>query len=485
MRYPVTFLQQSRLLYEESMWNIGHPIIPFNVGSALLLEGSLDVAALERSLNLIVDRHAGLHAAIMQAGGLSSSEREIMIGNLLGVPDIGLDLYSQCLVDCAPLQLPVHFIESLDLEGQEVEIENIMTRSLATPYDYTRPPFVRAHLFRLSNDRHLLIVSIHHFVCDMSGLQLFIGEIEIFYNSIVSQTSPRLPVIKRNFLDFALEQNLRAKNNSYDDSICYWNNQLVSFWPAQPNLDDLKPLNIKSGYPTDFETDTEALFLDISDLKLWRSYAKKKHISLNMLFTAACMILIKKYARKDDAIAVWSNFANRTNPDYQNAIGSYVNTLILGIKLSDRLTINEVLLNVRTCVLNAIKHQSAPLPLVLSKFNPASPTGNGIQIVCDTIPLCRSEICQYKTNPITIKPIPMPEFMMGDISSALLIRLCHYSTFGMLTASFPKDKISEDPVLKMLEEIKNIIIWCMDNDNEIIANYKMMHDSQSPGKSSS
>jgi NRPS condensation-like uncharacterized protein len=477
MEYPLTFVQEGRLISEEYRWNIGRRIIPFTVDTTLLLEGSLNIAALEQSLNLVIDRHAGLRAAFMRAGNYSSAEREIKISNLIGSDCLDSGLYAQYPVDSAPLQIKLHFIESLDPEEQEIEINGILERARATPFDYTRPPFIHAHLFQLSCDRHLLILIIDHFVCDMNGLHLLVGELGIFYDSLISQSSRSLPVLKRNFLDFALEQNLQAKNNGFDDAIHYWRGQLTKFWPAQPNLDDLKPLLLKSTDPNPKQSDmgAEVLPLSADDLGRWKGYAKKKKISLNMLFIAACMIIFKKYSGKNDAVALWSNLANVTDPDYMNAIGSYVNTHILGIELSDSSTINEVLLSVRTCVLNAIKNQSAPLSLVMSKPEPLSALNNGFQILCDAILSGKSSAPRYRSNYITIKQAPRPESLMGGIIGGLTVRLSHYGTDGMLIVSFPKKKLESDRVFRMLEEIKYLISWCMENEMDVLANYKLLN----------
>jgi hypothetical protein len=118
MKYPLTFLQESRLICEEHMWNMGRHMAPFFVAGTHLLEGMLNVAALEQSLNLVIDRHAGLRAAFIPTGGLSSLERKIKISNLMDTYPIDSDLYAQYIVDRAPLQIKVHFIESLDAEEQ-------------------------------------------------------------------------------------------------------------------------------------------------------------------------------------------------------------------------------------------------------------------------------------------------------------------------------------------------------------------------------
>jgi NRPS condensation-like uncharacterized protein len=186
MRYPITFVQESRLIVEEYMWNVGRQIDPFYISMALIIEGSLNIAALERAMNLMIERHGGLRAAFMQAGDMNPSERELAISNSINMPVLNSGLYAQYVADSAPLQIEVSFVETLDAEEQEIEIENLLRRSFARPFDYTRPPFIKAHLFRLSHDRHFLVLLLSHLICDMYGLQLFSKELAIIYDALAA-----------------------------------------------------------------------------------------------------------------------------------------------------------------------------------------------------------------------------------------------------------------------------------------------------------
>jgi hypothetical protein len=84
MKSPLTFLQESRLICEEHMWNMGRHMAPFFVAGAYFLEGTLNIATLEQSLNLVIDRHAGLRAAFMLTGGLSSFAPSTSLSSLAG-----------------------------------------------------------------------------------------------------------------------------------------------------------------------------------------------------------------------------------------------------------------------------------------------------------------------------------------------------------------------------------------------------------------
>jgi hypothetical protein len=215
----------------------------------------------------------------------------------------------------------------------------------------------------------------------------------------------------------------------------------------------------------------EELALPHELMDAWNALIKKRKITLYMLYIAACMIMFKK-SSNNDAGAVWSIFANKTNLDYLNAIGNFANLHFLGADFSDRSTVSEILSSVRATVLNAIANQSAPFNLVMSRGNPV-PNAGGIFIVCDMVQLNNVEASYYKSCNLSIQHSPVPEYLMSIGENMLAIRLWHYLQGGLLTISFSKKKLTLNGAFSMLIELRNIITWCVDNENERAAKYKL------------
>jgi hypothetical protein len=470
MNYPVTFVQESRLILEEYMWNMERPIDPFHVASALYIDGSLNIAALEQALNLIIQRHGGLRAAFVPSGNLARSEREAIISNALSAPIVNSGLYAQRLAESASLQIHVNILETMDPEEQDIEIENILGRSIAAPFHYACPPFMRAHLFQLSAERHLLVLIVNHLVCDANGLIIMRRELEILYDSIVSQTPVPLPAVKRHFGDFAREQYQKAQNDDYDNAISYWRHQLIRFGSAQPKLGDMPPSFRNPVKPMDSGMGVRTLPLGVDILESWGKNANTHKISLFMLYLAGCMILFRKYGNAN-AVALWTNFSNNADPEYINAIGSYTNTHLLGVELSSHATVNDLLQSVRLCVLNAIANQSAPLSLVMAKPRPLSIPGASLQLVCDMIKTNQKLASEYRSKYISIKHAPLPEYMVGHWSQGLLLRLVHNGNKGSLFAVFPKRQMGGEGALNMLREIQSTITWCTINGERKIIEF--------------
>jgi hypothetical protein len=472
MKYPVTLNQESQLMFEESMWNLGRPTEPFYLPSVLRLEGPLNVVVLEQALNSVIERHAALRTAFVRAGVLIPSEREQALSALKNARAFATGLYEQYFVDRAPIQLQMNFIEFMDPEEQDIEIENILRRSYKTPFDYSKPPFVKAHLFQLSPDRHLLVFMVHHVICDMYSLLIFNRDLVAFYNSIASHSAPQLPAIKRHFMDFAAEQYDRIIDNFYHKMIDYWGKQLLQYHSARINWNDLPSYYRGTTNAKSPKVGTEELALSFDLMESLAKFSRKKGMTFYMLYLSACAIFFEKLM-PNNAFAVWANLANKTNLDSVNAIGFFANIHLVGIELSGLSTVNEILSKVRISVLNAIANQSVPLQPVMKQFGPM-PQATGTQIVCDMIQMSNLGHSLFKANTIKFQPMPPPEYLLTSLTG-LIFRFLHYGKFGMLSASFPEFSLGNDGARSMLKEIANVMRWIVDHEHESIANYKLMN----------
>jgi hypothetical protein len=475
MKYPVTLNQEYTLLHQEYQWNLGIPPDPYIVATAYILEGVLNVAALEAALNSTIERHASLRSAFIKNDNLPPSEREMKIGNVINDFSFLTGMYAQRLVSSAMMEIQMHFIEFLDPEEQEIEIENILRFSYKTPFNYSKPPFVRAHLFQLSHNRHLLVVMVHHLVCDIYSSIVFDRDWMAFYSAISSNGAPRLPVIKRHFLDFALEQYERATNGDYQKMLPFWEDQLVRFSMAGFNRGDF-PYAYR-GTISPASLGYEKISLDGDVIHSWEAFANKNKITLFMFYISACMIFLRKLSNHD-AIMVSSHFANKTNLDYLNSVGWFANTWRLCAELPDKSTVTDVLSRVRASVLNAIANQSVPIQLLMKKSGLIPQTGD-LFIVCDLIQMHQIENSQRVSNHLTIQSAPLPECLIGDFGEQLVLRLYNYKQGGMLFGIFPKNSFGEDGISHMLNELVSIMNWCVDNEHEMIADYKWLNERDS------
>ncbi|HEY2740206.1 MAG TPA: AMP-binding protein, partial [Thermoanaerobaculia bacterium] len=116
----------------------------YNLSGAVLLQGPLRPAVLAASLAEIVRRHESLHTRF--------GERD---GNPIPVIEPAFEP-----------ALPLVDLGGLPTAGCEELARHLVTALAAIPFALARGPLLRVTLIRLDRDRHVLLVVMHHIVCD-------------------------------------------------------------------------------------------------------------------------------------------------------------------------------------------------------------------------------------------------------------------------------------------------------------------------------
>ncbi|HKS43673.1 MAG TPA: amino acid adenylation domain-containing protein, partial [Amycolatopsis sp.] len=124
------------------------------------IEGALDVAVLRASWQALLDRHAGLRASFRQLSGLGEAVQPI--STRVAAPWREADLSHLSTVD-------------MTVEAQRLAEEQRARFDLATP------PLLRLLLIRLGDDRHRLVVTMHHLVLDGWSLPILFEELSEIY----------------------------------------------------------------------------------------------------------------------------------------------------------------------------------------------------------------------------------------------------------------------------------------------------------------
>lgn len=131
----------------------------YNESVTVELSGQLDVDALAGALNDVVRRHDALRATV-------SADGESLI-----------------ISDEIELATAVEDWSLLDEEKQKSELEKVRRQEVSVPFDLQDGPLLRVRLIRLAPDRHDLVVSAHHIVCDGWSFEPLLGDLSRMYSA--------------------------------------------------------------------------------------------------------------------------------------------------------------------------------------------------------------------------------------------------------------------------------------------------------------
>lgn len=328
---------QQRLWFLEQLVP-GTPI--YNVPSLIWLKGDLNVGVLELSFNELIRRHE-----VLRTGFVVQDGRPVpVIADHLSI--------KPSLVDVAESHNEDPGKAALELARQEAQI----------PFDLTQAPFIRVHLYRVSEKRHLLLVNLHHIVCDGWSRAILIREVASLYNSFSEGTRSSLAPLAIQYSDYAAWQQRWLRGNALAGQLDYWRSK---FQPA-PLLLQL-PVDHQIGARRRYFGKTEAMMIHAPLAQAIRKLSSEHGATLFMTLLASFYLLLYRYTLQTD-IVVGTPVANRNRWELEGLIGFFVNTLALRNEISVQQTFLHFLKQIRESTLEAYAHQDLPFEKLVEEL---------------------------------------------------------------------------------------------------------------------
>jgi amino acid adenylation domain-containing protein len=340
---PASFAQE-RLWFIEQL----QPGNSAYVGTiALTLRGMLDVDALRSALAEIVRRHEVLRTNLrMEMGGLTQVVRAS------AAPDLAYIDRSE-----APDNL------------RAAEIDEIARAEAERPFDLACDQLLRAMLIRLGATEHVLILCVHHIVCDGGSMQIFARELAALYAIPGLDRSAAIPPLPIQYGDYARSQRQRLASGAFDAQFAYWDRALHPV-PAYLNLPVDRPA------PGTRSMRGGRLTASIAE-DVWRSFralGAREACTPFIALLAAFQALLARVTGQSD-IAVVTPVSGRTHIELENMIGLFLNLLVLRADVGGDLGFRDLLRAVRHTALDAYPNQEVPFERVIARLHPARDLG--------------------------------------------------------------------------------------------------------------
>jgi len=325
---PLSFAQE-RLYFLEQMEDLTSayytPII-------LRIEGDLDTAILNQTLNKIIQRHEILRTVFLEIDGANV----------------------QRVQPFEPLELPFFDLIPHKGKAQEQAIEELIKEQHNLPFDLAQDSLVRVSLLKIDAQIHFLALTLHHIVFDGWSLKIFLEELATIYQALTAETLVSLPELLLQYSDYSRWQRSWLQGEAIEEHVEYWDRQLTG---APPLLEF--PLDRPRPPRQSFRGRTEGFTLNPELVSKLEVISKQAETTLYMTFLAAYATLLSRYSGQDD-LCIGSPVANRNRSEIEPLIGCFINTLVMRIQLSQAGTFSQLLQHVRQVTLEAYDHQDLP-----------------------------------------------------------------------------------------------------------------------------
>ncbi|HEV7682886.1 MAG TPA: amino acid adenylation domain-containing protein, partial [Pyrinomonadaceae bacterium] len=385
---PVVALSESRkerrLLShsQQRLWFLAQlePETPVhNESIALRLNGKLDVAVLQQSINEIIRRHEVLRATFTSEDGQAV---QMVLAEL-------------------KIDLPLQDLTATPASLREAEAQRIITEEVRRPFNLSQDPLLRAHLLRLNEAEHVLVLLTHHIVCDHSSLGLLVRELTALYDAYQQRQPSPLPELLMQYADFARRQHDWVKTEALKTQLPYWKQQLAGAESVPELVPDKPRPAVRS-----FNGARHKLRISPHLFQALKALSEQQSATLFMTVLTVLDVLLNYYTQSAN-IVLGTDVAGRDTGASESLIGPFVNQLALSTHVSGDPKFSELLAQVRETVRAAQAHQGLPFEEIVEALKPARDRGRTplfqLKLVNQNPPLPELELSELRIAPLEIE----------------------------------------------------------------------------------
>lgn len=327
---------------QRRMWvlsQLDNAAAAYNIPLHQILTGPLCAQTLRKAISQVVSRHESLRTSI-----------ELIDGNP-----------AQTVHSNVPVDLPV-----ISLQGDSQPLEAARKIALdhsRVPFDLSSAPLFRATLLELSQDKHVLLFTIHHVICDGFSIGILAREVARCYEGIRSGQQSLSDPLTVQYRDYAQWHRQQLSEGAFAEDRRWWLESLSGELPVlnMPTDFPRPAAQTSNGHELGFQLNKELT----ANL---RSLCGDHDTSLFVALLAILNVLLFKYTKQTDLI-VGSPVAGRIHPDLADQIGLFLNTLALRTKIDSSESFVSLLHRTKKTVLSALDHQGYPFDELVGELD--------------------------------------------------------------------------------------------------------------------
>ena len=314
----------------------------YHIPLALHLRGRLDKAALVQAVDRLVARHEGLRTTFVTIEG--------EVFQQIQPAEVGFELKT----------IPV--VRSDDLKQ---EVTRRIAAEASCAFDLEAGPLIRGQLLQLGVDENILLITMHHIVSDGWSLAILTRDLDRLYHAASNNEPCSLEPLPIQYADYAGWQRQWSSAEVLSQQIGYWRRQLVDV----PVLMDL-PLDRKRPEQQDFIGGFVQIDLDSELTSNLKGLSQGCGATLFMTLLAGWATVLARLCGQQDVV-IGTPVANRAQPEVEELIGLFVNTLALRVSLEGSPSVKDLIERVKTVAIGAQDNQDLPFEQIVDLIKPA------------------------------------------------------------------------------------------------------------------
>jgi hypothetical protein len=417
-----------------------HDLMPqsssYHMAFPIRIHSPVDPGALQRALQIIVNRHACLRTIF---------ERRVTgepIQHVLAYSDVALEV-----VDCSDLG--------------DTELDRAVVSRYGEPFDLYEEPPVRAHLFTRSTDDHVFLLNIHHIVTDGLSLWTMLTDLRNSYRAEISDEPVSLSPLGSPYAEFVEWERELLQRPEMEEDLAFWRSYLEGA-PAFLDIpSDRKRPSLPSG-----RGELTMFKLDPDVLERVEHFTKQHGIKLRTILLAAYQLVLHRYSGQDELLIGFET-AGRPALRFARTCGYFVNPVVFRSSFAGDISCLQFLRDHEDGLTSTLEHQNMPfaflveqlsfsrdpryLPLVQVEFNyirlPRGPGYEDLMIYVDDAP--RSDFGGLQASSYGLTQ------QAGQYDLSLTVSRVRDEHWGGIKAN--TDLFDSDDVIRMIEVYQTLL----------------------------
>jgi hypothetical protein len=314
---------------QERLWLIERRLGPsslYNVHFRLPWKGVLNREALALAIGDTVARHAVMRTTFSESDGTVSAVTHAENA----VELVHLDLRDQ------------------DPAARTRAAEEFIAGHQRAPFDLERGPLLRTAVITLADDDHIVLVTQHHIITDGWSLRIFLAELGQSYLAryLGRPGLPPEPESSFTYEDFARWELQWRGEQFYSERRTWW----------KEHLDGLSPLSVGRAQPAsaavaeygvaDYSGEVLEFAVPTPLVTRLDELAQAQNCTLYTVLLTVWSILLYRYTRQADFV-IGTVTSGRDQPEFQNVLGFFANTVVLRCDLSGHPSVIEAIRRIR------------------------------------------------------------------------------------------------------------------------------------------
>lgn len=294
------------------------------------LDEDLEVSALRRAWEQIVDHHAALRTYF----------RWKELEDPVQIVGSGVQVSLEYRVEA-----------SAPLDQRQEAVQRLIDAERSRGFDLSRPPLARMLLVSFGPSHHVLILTVHHILMDADSFPLMIRKLFAIHDGLGSGESVSLPPASAG-------EDPSATSAAQDGAAAetFWRELLDGFTAPTPLP---SPARHERSAESGFRRGEVETRLPEERTEELRRLASSLDVTLNTLVQTAWGLLLSRYSGEDDV--VFGSVRKVQGGEEASPVGLYINTLPTRLRLDDTTTLADLLRRVRHQHLTGRPHKETPL----------------------------------------------------------------------------------------------------------------------------